>query len=505
MKQIILAALLLFSSGALFQASSEVTSGNLFYDNNQCSQDTLKPAFRVLVVASADPDHDPMIKKAKAFLEKIGSENNFEVFYTRDASLINDENLAQYQVFVQMHLAPFDMTPQQQKALENFISQGKGWVGVHAAGLTGTQFKGPEVPYWMWFQNLMGDIVYSPHPKKQTGTIIVEDRTHPVTKNLPPSFIFYDEWYEFNRSPRPNVHVLATADETSYKQEIPMGDHPMIWINPKYSRAIYIGIGHDTTACTDPNFTILMRDAILWAASPVTAKTDQSGKFKALVLTERGGQHENFVVAALAWLDNLAAEKNFEIKVINHANDISEAMLSQYKVIIQLNYPPYTWNDSAKAAFVKYIEEGRGGWVGFHHATLLGEFDGYKMWNWFSGFMGGIRFKNYIAATASARVNVEDKIHPVMKGVSPSFVIDGDEWYTFDKDPRPNVHVLASADESTYNPPSDIKMGDHPVVWINDNKKARNIYFLMGHDPALLKNAEFTRMVCNAILWASGK
>ena len=76
-----------------------------------------------------------MIKKAEAFLEKIGSENNFEVFYTRDATLINDENLSQYQVFVQMHLAPFDMTPQQQAALQHFISSGKGWVGVHAAGL----------------------------------------------------------------------------------------------------------------------------------------------------------------------------------------------------------------------------------------------------------------------------------------------------------------------------------------------------------------------------------
>ncbi len=47
-------------------------------------------------------------------------------------------------------------------------------------------------------------------------------------------------------------------------------------------------------------------------------------KFKALVLTERGGQHEGFVVAALDWLNKFAAEKNFEITVINHANDINE-------------------------------------------------------------------------------------------------------------------------------------------------------------------------------------
>jgi type 1 glutamine amidotransferase len=485
-----------------FQALLKVLFPGLFFLFFTGVASAQKPGFKVLVVASADPDHDPMIKKAEAFLQKIGTENNFEIFYTRDATLINDENLSHYQVFVQMHLAPFDMTPQQQAALQRFISQGKGWVGVHAAGLTGTQFKGTEVPYWMWFQKLMGDIIYSPHPKKQTGTILVEDRTHPVTRNLPPSFSFYDEWYEFNRSPRPNVHVLATADETSYKQEIPMGDHPMIWVNPNYDRAVYIGIGHDTTACTDPNFTILMRDAILWAASPVT---DKEPEFRVLVLTERGGQHEGFVVKALDWLNEFAVEKKFEIKVINHANEINDEMLAKYKVFIQLDYPPYTWNETAMAAFIKYIDEGKGGWVGFHHATLLGEFDGYPMWKWFSDFMGGIRFENYIAATASGTVNLEDTKHPVMKGVSPSFVIDGDEWYTFNKNPRPKVHVLASVDESTYTPASNIKMGDHPVVWVNEMKKARNVYFLMGHDGTLLKNGDFRTMFGNAILWAAGK
>jgi uncharacterized protein len=458
-----------------------------------------KPAFKVLAVASADPDHDPMILKSKVWLEKIARENNFEVLVTRDASVINDENLAHYQVFVQMHLAPFDMTSLQQAALQKFIISGKGWVGVHAAGLTGTQFKGPDAPYWKWFEKLMGGIIYSPHPAKQTGTIIVEDRTHPITKNLPPSFSFYDEWYEFDKSPRPNVHVLATADETSYKPEIPMGDHPMIWITPEFDRAVYIGIGHDTTACTDPNFTILMRDAILWAASPV-----KNPDYKALVLTERGGQHESFAAAALEWLGKYAVDKNIDLTVINNTDMIDEKYLSEYKVFIQLDYPPYSWTEKAIAAFMKYIEEGRGGWVGFHHATLLGEFDGYPMWTWFSDFMGGIRFDNYIAAKASGTINLEDKKHPVMKGVSKSFVLDNDEWYTFNKSPRPNVKVLATVDESSYKPASGIKMGDHPVVWVNEKKKARNVYFLMGHDGSLLKSEDFTTMFSNAIHWASG-
>lgn len=244
---------------------------------------------------------------------------------------------------------------------------------------------------------------------------------------------------------------------------------------------------------------------ILMMAGLYSDSMSNTPGFRALVLAESGGQHERFVIAALDWLKGFAADNNFEFTVINNAKEIDSTLLSNYKVIIQLNYAPYNWGEKSMASFVNYIDEGLGGWVGFHHATLLGEFDGYPMWDWFSGFMGGIRFKNYIAATASATVNVEDKNHPVMKGVPSSFIIPDDEWYTFNLDPRPNVHVIASVDESTYKPESDIKMGDHPVIWINEKKKARNIYFLMGHSPTLLNSTEFKTMVGNAILWAAGK
>ncbi len=225
-------------------------------------------------------------------------------------------------------------------------------------------------------------------------------------------------------------------------------------------------------------------------------------KAKVLVLTERGGQHGGFTDAGLKWLVAEGAKGNFSITEINNARNITEAYLSQFSLVIQLDFPPYTWPKEAEDAFVKYIEEGRGGWIGFHHATLLGEFDGYPMWQWFSDFMGGVRFKNYIAPLADGTLIVEDKQHPVMKGVPASFVVPDDEWYTYDKSPRPNVHVLANVDESSYTPASDIKMGDHPVVWVNESKKARNVYFQIGHSSKLYETEGFTTMFRNAIEWA---
>lgn len=228
---------------------------------------------------------------------------------------------------------------------------------------------------------------------------------------------------------------------------------------------------------------------------------DKPHKAKVLVLTERGGQHGGFTDAGLKWLAAEGVKGNFSITEINNARNITEAYLSQFSLVIQLDFPPYTWPKEAEDAFVKYIEEGRGGWIGFHHATLLGEFDGYPMWQWFSDFMGGVRFKNYIAPLADGTLIVEDKQHPVMKDVPASFVVPDDEWYTYDKSPRPNVHVLANVDESSYTPASDIKMGDHPVVWVNESKKARNVYFQIGHSSKLYETEGFTTMFRNAINW----
>lgn len=228
----------------------------------------------------------------------------------------------------------------------------------------------------------------------------------------------------------------------------------------------------------------------------------QTNSFKALVMAERGEQHEEFVKVALDWLEEYSKTISLDYVVINHAESIDTLELSDFDLIIQLNYPPYKWTEKGMEDFQSYIDEGKGSWIGLHHATLLGEFDGYPMWNWFSDFMGGIRFKNYIANKATGTVYLEKPEHPVFKGLPKSFQIPDDEWYVFDKNPREQVNVLANVDENSYNPPSEIKMGDHPVIWENPDKKAKNIYFLIGHDKKLLSSNEFKLMLSNAILWA---
>lgn len=229
----------------------------------------------------------------------------------------------------------------------------------------------------------------------------------------------------------------------------------------------------------------------------------QLPRFTVIAIAENGGHHIAYSTAAKVWLNKLAADSNFTIQYIENTNSINDSMLSKYQLFIQLDYPPYGWTEKAAAAFRKYISTGQGGWLGFHHASLLGEFDGCPIWQWFSDFMGGIRYKNYIAGFVSAEVHIENKSHPVVKNLPDTFLISKEEFYTYDKSPRANVQVIASVDESSYKPDSDIKMGDHPVVWTNNHVAARNLYIFMGHSPELFQNKAYCQLFSNAIFWTS--
>lgn len=228
---------------------------------------------------------------------------------------------------------------------------------------------------------------------------------------------------------------------------------------------------------------------------------------KVLVIAEEGTPHQPFCDAARKWLDSHAKELNIELTYIADLSKLPAGELDKYHLLLQINYPPYNppaaWSKEAGRDFERYIDEGHGSYIGFHHASLLGDiFGAGDMWKWYSDFMGGIRWKNYIAPLADGTVDVEDKAHPIMKNVPDTFRIPKDEWYTYDVDPRPNVHVLAHVDEASYSPASDIRMGDHPVIWTNEKKAARNVYFQIGHSEELFQTPAFVQMFENAIRWA---
>ncbi|MDO5490245.1 MAG: glycosyl hydrolase family 18 protein [Bacteroidaceae bacterium] len=225
-----------------------------------------------------------------------------------------------------------------------------------------------------------------------------------------------------------------------------------------------------------------------------------------LAIAETGNEHEAFSRAALAWLQARKDSLNIQVDHVTSLRDMPAGSLQQYHLILQLDYPPYAWSDEAKADFIQYIEHGTGAYIGFHHASLLGDiFGAGPMWDWFSKFMGGIRWKGYIEKPTDGTICLEDRTHPVTANLPDTIRIPQDEWYTYHSSPRPNVHVLAHVDEHSYSPASSVRMGDHPVIWTNPSIPARNVYFQFGHSASLFQQPAFVQMFSNAIRWALGK
>jgi type 1 glutamine amidotransferase len=256
---------------------------------------------KVFVIGSMDKYHTPMVKKSMPMFKKMAEDNNFEIHFTRDTSELTALNLAKYQVVIQLSIAYFDFSHSQQFAIQQFINSGKGWIGIHGAGLTGKLFAAKDGRDWKWYWHLLGDAYYTPHPPLQDGVVKVENKEHPVTKNLPQNFGLRDEWYEFENAPS-NVNVLAVADESTYKPKKPMGHHPVIWTNPDYNRVLYISVGHDSTSCDNESYKTLLRDAIKWAAGDKGREQEQQDEFlksEASVLVNQIGYNTDLPKTAM--------------------------------------------------------------------------------------------------------------------------------------------------------------------------------------------------------------
>lgn len=155
-------------------------------------------------------------------------------------------------------------------AFQGYIRNGGGFAGVHAA--TDSMHTIP------WYSQLTGGgSRFVSHPEQQNAVQVVEDSTHPSTEHLPGTWTRFDEWYNFNQSPRNGVRVLTSLDESSYNARgNAMGaDHPLSWCqNFESARSWYTGGGHTEASYADPVFLRHLLGGIAWSAGAVSGGGD---------------------------------------------------------------------------------------------------------------------------------------------------------------------------------------------------------------------------------------
>jgi hypothetical protein len=108
-----------------------------------------------------------------------------------------------------------DLDPRQRADLLSFVrDDGKGFVATHAGSTA--FFSWPE------FGEMLGGR-FDEHPWGITeATVVVEDRSSPITRHLPPSFTVTDEHYQLKEFARDKVHVLARLDAGKLDLKAPL-------------------------------------------------------------------------------------------------------------------------------------------------------------------------------------------------------------------------------------------------------------------------------------------
>lgn len=217
--------------------------------------------YRVLVFTRTSEFRHDSIPRGIALIQTLGTAHGFGVDATEDASRFTRKSLAAYRVVIFLNTTGEVLNNRQQAALEAYVRNGGGWVGVHSAADTEHA--------WPFYGTLLGGGAwFMSHPSIQLARIRVERGSHPSTRHYPPSFSFTDEWYNFRANPRSKVQVLLAIDETSYDPGSgAMGDHPIAWYHlVGRGRAWYTNLGHRIETYSDPSFAQHLLGGILWAA-----------------------------------------------------------------------------------------------------------------------------------------------------------------------------------------------------------------------------------------------
>jgi type 1 glutamine amidotransferase len=193
----------------------------------------------------------------------------------------------------------------------------------------------------------------------------------------------------------------------------------------------------------------------------------------------------------------------------------------KYRAVV-MNYdaPDERWPAALKSAFETFVHQG-GGLVSVHAADNA--FAGWHAFNEMIG-VGGWRnrdeqagphwfFRNgQLASDPSPgragshgrrvpfQVTVRDTTHPIMKGLPPVFMHQGDELYARLRGPGKNMDVLATA----YSDPANAGSGvDEPQLMALTSGKGRVFHTTWGHDIGALSSVDFVVTFQRGTEWAA--
>lgn len=211
-----------------------------------------------------------------------------------------------------------------------------------------------------------------------------------------------------------------------------------------------------------------------------------------LVFSKTAAYRHEAIPDGVEAIERLGERRGWRVEATEDAERFTRDTLAEFDVVVFLMTTGDVLNPEQQSAFEAFIRAG-GGYVGIHAAADT-EFD----WPWYGELVGAYFVSHPEIQEAS--YDVEDRSHPSTAGL-PERWRRVDEHYNFDRNPRADVHVVLSLDESSYEITEDA-MGDHPAAWYHEHDGGRAFYTALGHTKASYRDPLFRRHLEGALTWA---
>lgn len=226
-----------------------------------------------------------------------------------------------------------------------------------------------------------------------------------------------------------------------------------------------------------------------------SAWPDSSPPFNVLLFSRTAGFRHESIPTAIAALTALQSAGDYLVETTEDPAQFSPANLSRFQVVVFLLTTGDVLDDEQQAAFADWIAAG-GNYMGVHSAA-----DTEHDWPFYGRLVGAYFVSHPRVQTAS--VAIDDTTNPIVAKL-PSPWLRADEWYNFDHDPRPDVTVLATIDESTYT--GGTMPADHPITWAHPTGGGgRAFYTALGHTDDSYREPLFQRLLVSGLRWAAGR
>lgn len=201
------------------------------------------PACILVFTRTSGWRHDS-IPAALAALKALSAEADIDVHATEDPTFFEQRRLTGYDAVVFASTTRDVLDDAQQHALQSFIRDGGGFMGIHAAADTEYDWPWYGELVGAWFEGHPEGLQRSPVRFEQPG-VLADGEAWTVT----------DELYNYRRNPRADVTVIATVDESAYAGGTMGDDHPIAWCRAfDGGRSWYTGLGHTPEMYADRLF-----------------------------------------------------------------------------------------------------------------------------------------------------------------------------------------------------------------------------------------------------------